>query len=267
MYLGTPVTGHAILDAVTDEPLRLDKYLAARGIGSRRTSARHVAEGRVTVNGKTVTEPGMRVDARGDRVRLDGRDVPARPEKCRTIALNKPRGYICSTSSVDGATVYELIGRTRERLVPVGRLDKNSEGLLLMSNDGDLINRLTHPRHRHTKTYRVTVSGAVNASTLRRLRSGMVVDGYRTVPATVSILREGAKPGRVVLEFVLREGRKRQIRRMCSQVGLRVHRLVRVRIAGVTLRGLEPGEWRALSKAEITRLLAEPGGDSVATSP
>lgn len=242
--------------------IRLQKFLAERGVASRRQSAQYIVEGRVRVNGRVVTEPGTHIDMEKDKVTIDGRLIEKHREAFRTIMLYKPRGYVCSTSAKQGPstrsgrsrTVYDFIKGIKERLVPVGRLDKNSEGLLLMSNDGNLVNRLTHPRYEQEKAYNVTVSGNVNYTSLGKLRSRLVIDGYRIQPAKVTILRNGERTGRLLLEFVLKEGRKRQIRKMCEQVELKVHRLVRVRIRNLTLAGLKPGQWRDLSSKEVEEL-------------
>jgi len=239
---------------VTDCGIRLQKYLAERGTASRRAAAELIRQGRVQVNGRSVQEPGWRVHPERDRVTVDGRELPRHPERARTVMLNKPRGYVCSASPRDGRTVLSLLRGVRERLVPVGRLDKDSEGLLLLSNDGGLILRLTHPRFEQEKCYRVTVSGAVDDAALAVLRAPYDFDGYRTRPAQVRRLDGGAKPGSAVLEFVLREGRKRQIRRLCEAAGLRVRRLVRTRIRRLMLGGLPTGAWRDLTAADLAAL-------------
>ncbi|MFO7869976.1 MAG: pseudouridine synthase [Kiritimatiellia bacterium] len=236
--------------------MRLEKFLADAGIASRRQCARYITAGKVRVNGKIVTEPGQRIDPVSASVTFDGRRVPARQTKRRTIALYKPRGYITSRSSVQGRTIFDLLPEFPQRLVPAGRLDKNSEGLLVLSSDGELVNRLTHPGFGHEKTYRVTVSGAAPDSAVKKLRRPAVVEGRKVKPVKVTFLREGAKNGRLVLEIVLREGRKRQIRKMCASAGLRVHRLLRVGIGRLTLEGIKPGKWRDLKKREISLLFA-----------
>ena len=238
-----------------NETVRLQKFLSERGVASRRHAAVLVEEGRVAVNGTVVKIPGARVSPTGDTVTVDGQPVEARPPKPLTIALHKPRGYICSASSSDGQTVYDLIRGVPARVVPVGRLDKNSEGLLLMSNDGEFVDRLTHPRYLQEKAYRVTVSGDVTPAVLNTLRSELVIDGHRIQPVEVRYIRKGEAAGRSVLEFILREGRKRQIRQMCQQAGLTVCRLVRTRIRGLGLGSLKPGQWRELSQDEVQGLL------------
>lgn len=239
-----------------DKGIRLQKFLAEHGVASRRRCAQFIVEGRVTVNGRVIMEPGTPIDPEKDKVTIDGRLLVGRREPCRTIMLYKPRGYVCSTSAGQGRTVYDLLEGVKERLVPVGRLDKNSEGLLLMSNDGDFVNRLTHPRYEQEKAYVATVSGNVDSASLRKLRSRLLIDGYRIQPAKVNVLRKGEKNGRFLLEFVLKEGRKRQIRKMCEQAKLKVHRLVRVRIRNLTLSGLKPGQWRNLSSKEVEELIS-----------
>lgn len=237
-----------------DEGIRLQKFLAERGVASRRGAAEVVRAGRVQVNGKVVAEPGWRLNAQSDRVTVDGRALDEAPERRRTVALNKPRGCVCSAADGDGRTVVSLLRGVSERLVPVGRLDKNSEGLLLLSNDGELTLRLTHPRYEHEKTYRVTVSGAVTEAALAILRSRLVIDGYRIRPARVEFVKAGDVPGRSVLLFVLREGRNRQIRKMCEAAGLTVRRLVRTGIGNLALGGLRPGAWRDLTPVELREL-------------
>ena len=232
--------------------IRLQKFLAERGIASRRKCAEIIQEGRITVNGAVITEPGIHVDTFTDVICIDGKKLDSSKEQRRTIMLYKPRGYICSASDKDGRTIYELIKEIPERLVPVGRLDMNSEGLLLMSNDGDLILRLTHPRFEHEKTYEVTVSGKVDERVLNVLRSRMVIDGYKIQPAKIAILRETKFVDRLVLRFILKEGRNQQIRKMCEQVGLTIHQLIRTKIGKLTLSGLTPGQWRDLRSEEIT---------------
>jgi pseudouridine synthase len=242
--------------------VRLQKYLADRGIASRRECERLIAEGRVRVNGALTSRMGVTVDPAADTVVLDGVAVSRDLERRRTLLLNKPPGYVCSASARQGRSVCELLGAVRERLVPVGRLDKDSEGLLLMSNDGQLALTLTHPRFEHEKAYAVTVAGAVSAEVLSRLRAPFTLDGSRTRPARVSVTAAGRGTA-TALEFILREGRNRQIRRMCEEVGLRVLRIVRTRVGTLTLGRLRPGEWRELSESELRQALSgAPGAGS-----
>lgn len=230
------------------------------GIASRRRSAELVKAGEVLVNGVQVFEPGHRIQNPGrDVITVSGRVVtPPRHVVLRTIMLNKPAGLICSSSDDNGPTVFECLRGIRERLVCVGRLDKESEGLLLLSNDGDLVNRLTHPRYGHHKEYIVVALGPFDEEALEFLNSAMTIDGYRIRPAQVDYLErlpDGRHAARHRLRFVLGEGRNRQIRNMCELAGLRVQSLVRTAINGLRLpRDLRPGQWRDLTSADFERL-------------
>lgn len=234
---------------------RLQNVLAHAGVASRRGAATLIASGVVTVDGVVVREPGARV-APGVAIRVNGRPLVA-AARTRTIVLNKPVGVLSTMSDpFGGRTVAELV-RTPERLVPVGRLDRDSEGLLLMSNDGDLVNRLTHPRFAHRKTYLVKVAGRWSADKLATLRSPLTLDdGYTIRPVPVEEVRDLGANVRL-LRFVLREGRKRQIRKMCSAAHLVVLSLTRVAVGAFELPpDLAPGAWRDLTAAEIERLFA-----------
>lgn len=237
---------------------RLQNVLAHAGIASRRGAAAVIESGRVTVDGIVVREPGFRVDPSASKISVDGRPVGA-PEPKRTIMLNKPAGVLSTVSDpFGGKTVVDIIrGKVPERLVPVGRLDKDSEGLLLMSNDGDLALRLTHPRYEHEKTYLVRVAGRWTDDKLRILRGPVEMpDGYVTRPAPVEVVRVG-RDNVHELVFKLREGRKRQIRYMCSAAHLVVLSLKRTAIGALRLPDdLKPGEWRDLTKEETDALLS-----------
>ena len=239
---------------------RLQNVLSHAGVASRRRAAEMIEAGRVTVDGIVVSRPCERVDPAAARICVDGAPLAAGEAK-RTIMLYKPAGVLSSTSDpFGGRTVADLVrGQVAERLVPVGRLDRDSEGLLLMSNDGDLTLRLTHPRFEHEKTYVVKVAGRWSEEKLRILRGPVKMpDGYVTRPAPVTVLRRQAD-NTALLEFHLREGRKRQIRYMCSAAHLVVLSLVRVAIGGLRLPpDLRPGEWRDLSAEEIRRALSTP---------
>ena len=239
---------------------RLQNVLSHAGVASRRRAAEMIEAGRVTVDGIVVSRPCERVDPAAARICVDGAPLAAGEAK-RTIMLYKPAGVLSSTSDpFGGRTVADLVrGQVAERLVPVGRLDRDSEGLLLMSNDGDLTLRLTHPRFAHEKTYVVKVAGRWSEEKLRILRGPVKMpDGYVTRPAPVTVLRRQAD-NTALLEFRLREGRKRQIRYMCSAAHLVVLSLVRVAIGGLRLPpDLRPGEWRDLSAEEIRRALSTP---------
>ena len=233
---------------------RLQNILSHAGVASRRKAAEIVAEGRVTVDGVVVKEAGARFDPAAVRIAVDGRPLAA-PEKTRTVMLYKPIGVLSSTSDPFGGETVSNIVRTPERLVPVGRLDKDSEGLLLMSNDGDLVLRLTHPRFEHEKTYVVRAAGRWSDENLKVLRGPVKMpDGYVTRPVPVKVL-SGPVNNVTTLEFRLREGRKRQIRYMCSAAHLVVVSLRRVAVGRLALDpALKPGEWRDLTDDELEML-------------
>ena len=235
---------------------RLQNILAKAGIASRRASAAIIEAGRVTVDGIVETAPGGRFDPSQCRIAVDGVDIPA-PEKKRTVMMYKPAGVLSTVSDpFGGQTVADLIrGKVRERLVPVGRLDKDSEGLLLLTNDGDLALRLTHPRYGHEKTYLVKVAGKWSEEKLKILRSpAEMPDGYVARPAKVRLLKVNAD-NTALLEFKLGEGRKRQIRYTCSAAHLTVLFLKRIAIGGLFLpKEMKSGEWRDLSSGEIAML-------------
>lgn len=232
---------------------RLQNILAHAGVASRRGAATLIESGVVTVDGLVVKEPGARFDA-GVEIKVNGKRI-AEEETHRTIVLYKPVGVLSTMSDpFGGRTVAELV-RTPERLVPIGRLDKDSEGLLLMSNDGTLVNELTHPRFNHTKTYLVKVAGRWSEEKLRTLRSPLTLDdGYTIRPVPVELVEDYGN-GMRLLKFVLSEGRKRQIRKMCSAAHLVVLTLKRVRVGNFELpRELQPGEWRDLTDSELKQL-------------
>jgi 23S rRNA pseudouridine2605 synthase len=226
--------------------VRLAKYLAHAGVASRRAAEQLVAAGRVSVGGEPVTDPALDVDE-SSGVAVDGR--PVVPEPHEVHALNKPAGVVSTARDTHGRpTVVELV-RSRRRLYPVGRLDADSTGLILLTNDGELAERLTHPRYGVEKVYRARVQPArVSQRALGALRRGVELEDGKTAPARVRQPRPG------VLEITIREGRKRQVRRMCEAVGHRVVELQRVAFGPLGLRGLEPGQSRRLSRAEVERL-------------
>ena len=232
---------------------RLQNILSHAGVASRRGAATLIESGVVTVDGLVVKEPGARFDA-GVEIKVNGKRIAAE-ETHRTIVLYKPVGVLSTMSDpFGGRTVAELV-RTPERLVPIGRLDKDSEGLLLMSNDGTLVNELTHPRFNHTKTYLVKVAGRWSEEKLRTLRSPLTLDdGYTIRPVPVELVEDYGN-GMRLLKFVLSEGRKRQIRKMCSAARLVVLTLKRVKVGSFELPiELQPGEWRDLTDSELKQL-------------
>lgn len=235
---------------------RLQNVLARAGVASRRASAALIEEGAVTVDGLVVREPGARIDPARVAIRVRGRALETTGRR-RTIVLYKPVGVLSTMSDpFGGRTVADLVS-VPERLVPVGRLDKDSEGLLLMSNDGDLVNRLTHPRFEHEKTYLVRVAGRWSEEKLATLRSPLTLDdGYTIRPVPVEVVRL-LENNTCLLKFVLKEGRKRQIRKMCSAAHLVVLSLKRVKVGAFELpKDLKPGEWRDLADDEVKALFA-----------
>ncbi len=247
------MTTHMNQNPSRNPPVRLQKLLAAAGIAARRHAETLIREGRVKVNGE-VAHLGQRADAVHDRISVDDRMIQLPTAVHRAYLLYKPRGRVCTRAAGEGRTVFQLFPDAGPTLLTAGRLDKQSEGALLLSDNGEWINRWTHPSCAHAKVYRVTVSGPIRGETFRILNAPMTIDGYPTRPAQVRFIRPGAQPGRMVLEFVLREGRNRQIRKMCEQVDLTVRRLIRTRIGPLTLAGLKPGQWRALTADELKKL-------------
>ncbi len=234
---------------------RLNKVLAQAGIASRRGADALIAAGRITVNGAVVTDLGRQVDPAVDEIRLDGEPVDPRRAQHTYLALHKPRGVVTTVSDPQGRpTVLDYVPR-EVRLFPVGRLDLASEGLVLLTDDGDLAQRLTHPRFSQPKEYRVKISGTPPETTLAAWREGVWLEDGRTAPAEVRL--ESTTGAGTWLRFVLREGRNRQIRRMIEPFHHTVHRLIRVRIGPVTLGDLAPGAWRALTPAELAALTGE----------
>ncbi len=235
--------------------MRLQKYISRAGYCSRRHAETLIVEGKVAVNGNVVTQLGAKVDPDRDRVVVEGKKLSLQ-EKPLYIALNKPAGYVTSCDHPGEKIVMDLLKGVKERVYPVGRLDKDSTGLLLLTNDGKLHLCLTHPSFDHEKEYLVTVAEPIPAGALKAFEKGLKILGSKTRPARVKIL----SPTR--FKIVLKEGKNRQIRRMVRKVGNRVVELKRIRVANVRLGNLPEGKWRHLSEAEKKHLLA-----SVSSSP
>ena len=225
------------------ELIRLQKYLSRAGVCSRRKGEEYIQEGRVTVNGIVVTRLGTKVDPANDLIRWDGKLVHLHQEHIY-IALNKPEGVVSSCDHPGEKTVVDLV-HANQRVVPVGRLDKDTSGLLLMTNDGQMHHKLTHPSFDHEKEYEVTVDKNITDGALSKLARGLLLKGRRTRPAKVK--RRSHRQFRITLQ----EGRNRQIRRMVRKVGCQVVQLSRIRIACIRLGALEPGQWRYLEEAEV----------------
>ncbi len=237
--------------------VRLNKILARAGVASRRAADRMIEEGRVKVNGRVIRDLGEKADDAADRVEVDGRPVGG-GEAPVYILLNKPEGVVTTLADERGRrTVRDLLPARGPRVFPVGRLDADSTGLLLLTNDGDLAYRLTHPRYEVPKVYVAGIEGRVGDDDLEPLRAGVFVDGKRTAPAGARVLRHAGP--RTVVRVEIHEGRKREVRRMFEAIGMAVASLERTDFAGLSLRGLKRGEWRYLTSAEVRKLRSEAG--------
>ena len=238
--------------------VRLQKFMAEQGVASRRKSEDLIRAGKVKVNGH-VAEISMKINPRKDLVTVGKQKLTnVKNRKMVYVMLNKPRGYVTTVSDELGRkTVMDLLPDFGCRIYPVGRLDKDSEGLLLLTNDGSFTNCMTHPSHEYAKVYRVTVRPAVNDDILFNLRNGIEIDGRMTAPCEVTVLTE--EENRVVLEFILHEGRNRQIRKMCESQGLEVARLKRISIGPVKLGMLKQGDYRELTEQDVKKLLRSAG--------
>ncbi len=234
--------------------MRLQKLLSERGISSRRGAEELIREGKVKVNGHTA-QLGEKVDDHQDIVTVRGKKLGKAPMPVY-LMLNKPRGYVTTLQDEQGRKcVADLVHDAGTRVYPVGRLDRESEGLLLMTNDGDFANAITHPSQHVPKVYRVSLRGAVSEDSLRALNQGLEIEGRHTAPARVTVMQ--TVPERTVVEVVLTDGRNREIRRMCEAAELEVLRLRRIAIGPVRLGGLKTGDWRHLTADEVRRLLLE----------
>lgn len=232
---------------------RIQKILSSRGVASRRHAEELITAGRVTCNG-SICRLGDTADPEVDQIMLDGRELPSRKEHTYII-LHKPRGYITTLyDERDRRTVAQLVADCGCRVYPVGRLDMDSEGLLLLTNDGELANKWMHPRHGIDKVYHVTVRGYSDQA-CARLRQPVVIDGYKIRTPNVEILKAAQSPDeKAILQVTIHEGRNRQVRRMCDMAGMRVVRLVRVQEGCLQLDDLPLGKWRYLSKEEIKKI-------------
>ena len=228
--------------------IRLQKFLSQAGVCSRRRGEKYILDGRVTVNGEKVTRLGVKVDPDSDRIELDGQVVES-SEETIYIALNKPEGFVTSCDHPGEKIVLDLIS-VAQRVYPVGRLDKDSTGLLLLTNDGAAHHRLSHPSFDHEKEYEVTLEKPITGGALKKLEAGVLLKASRTRPARIKKLTPRK------FKIILQEGRNRQIRRMVNKVGGKVIGLKRIRIADITLGNLGRGKWRYLSQKEVNQLRA-----------
>lgn len=237
------------------EKIRLQKFFTDNKIMSRRNAERVIEAGNVKINGITA-KLGDKVDPESDTVTFNGKIIKNDASRKRYIMLNKPLGYVTTTSDEKGReTVLSLLDGVGERVYPVGRLDMYSEGLLILTNDGELTNRLTHPKHNMPKTYSVIIKGDISPDALHTLNSPMEIDGYKLKPVKVHIVSQ--KNGATNTLFTLNEGRNRQIRKMCQACGLTIMRLTRISVGKLKLGELERGKWRELNENEVKYLLGE----------
>lgn len=241
---------------MTDGKVRLQKYLAECGVASRRKSEELIEQGKVKVNGNRASI-GDKINPKRDTVTVNGKKI-IKQKNCTYILLHKPRGFITTMSDeMDRKCVAELIKDVPGRVYPVGRLDRDSEGMLLFTNDGEFANAMTHPTRHVPKTYRVTVRPTITEEQITKLATGVMVDDRMTAPAEVRVITK--QEGRVVLEIILYEGRNRQIRKMCEEVGLEVARLKRTAIGSIKLGMLKQGAYRELTDDEVRKLMIAAG--------
>jgi 23S rRNA pseudouridine2605 synthase len=232
---------------------RLQKVLAQAGVASRRKCEEYIEAGRVQVNDKTVTTLGVKVDPAVDAIKVDGR--PINRQRMQYLLFNKPKGVITSTTDPEGRNVVsDYIKDVKERVYPVGRLDYDSEGILLLTNDGELANLLTHPRHHVPKTYHVTVKGVPHGDLLDKLRAGIKLEDGVTAPAEVEYVDINPEKNETIVSITIHEGRNRQVRRMFDAISYPVIKLKRIQFGTLLLAGLQRGKHRALSKTEIEEL-------------
>lgn len=238
------------------EEVRLQKYLAEAGIASRRKAEELIQQGKIKVNKQVVTELGTKINPKKDQVEYEGNIVTIKNEKVY-ILLNKPIGYVTTAKDqFNRDSVLDLV-KVKQRIVPVGRLDMYTSGALLLTNDGDFVYQVTHPKHEIEKTYTVTIKGMITKEEIEMLKKGVKIENYMTRPAKVKILKIEEEKDQSRLEITIHEGKNRQVRKMCESVGHKVLALHRSKIAGIGVKDLPLGKWRYLSKNEINKILSE----------
>lgn len=235
---------------------RLQKYLAECGIASRRKCEEYILQGKIQVNGKTITELGVKVNPEKDKITFEGKNVKQEERKVY-ILLNKPIGYVTTSDEQFGRDKVLDLVKVRERVVPVGRLDMYTSGALILTNDGDFVYKVTHPKHEITKTYTVTVKGIIKNEEVEQLRKGVKIDDYTTRPAKVKILKTDKEKDISRLEITIHEGKNRQVRRMCESVGRKVIALHRSKIGNIGVKDIELGKWRYLKDFEVNTLIGK----------
>lgn len=236
------------------EEIRLQKYIAKSGVASRRKAEELILEGKIQVNGKTITELGTKVNPEKDIVTYNGKRLKIE-EEFVYILLNKPIGYVTTVKDQFGRdSVLDLV-KIKEHLVPVGRLDMYTSGALILTNDGDFVYKVTHPKHEIEKTYTVTIKGIVKNEEVEMLRKGVKIEDYTTKPAKVKILKTDEEKNISRLEITIHEGKNRQVRKMCDLVGHKVLALHRSKIAGIGVKDIPLGKWRFMKEKEIRKIL------------
>ena len=235
---------------------RLQKYLAECGIASRRKCEEYILQGKVQVNGKTITELGVKVNPEKDKITFEGKNVKQEDKKVY-ILLNKPIGYVTTSDEQFGRDKVLDLVKVRERVVPVGRLDMYTSVALILTNDGDFVYKVTHPKHEITKTYTVTVKGIIQNEEVEQLKNGVKIDDYITRPAKVKILKTDEEKDISRLEITIHEGKNRQVRKMCESVGRKVIALHRSKIGNIGVKDIELGKWRYLKSFEVKTLIGE----------
>ena len=233
---------------------RLQKYLAECGIASRRKCEEYILQGKVQVNGKTITELGVKVNTEKDKITFEGKNVKQEERKVY-ILLNKPIGYVTTSDEQFGRDKVLDLVKVRERVVPVGRLDMYTSGAIILTNDGDFVYKVTHPKHEIEKTYTVTIKGIIKKEEVENLRAGVDIGGYVTKPAKVKILKTDEEKNQSRLEITIHEGKNRQVRKMCESIKHKVLALHRSKIAGIEVKDIPLGKWRYLKKEEISKIL------------
>ena len=230
---------------------RLQKYLASCGIASRRKCEEYILQGKVSINGKTVKELGIKVNPQTDKIYFEGKEIKKSKEQPVYILLNKPIGYVTTVKDqFNRDTVLDLV-KVKERIVPVGRLDMYTSGALILTNDGDFVYKVTHPKHEIEKTYTVTLKGIIQNDEVEKLRKGVQIEDYTTKPAKVKILKIVQEKNISRLEIIIHEGKNRQVRKMCEAIGKKVLALHRSKIGKIGVKDLKLGEWRYLTEKEI----------------
>lgn len=237
------------------EEIRLQKYLAQAGVASRRKAEELICQGKIKVNNEIVTELGVKINPKKDKVEFQGKRVVVQEDKVY-ILLNKPIGYVTTAKDqFNRDSVLDLV-KVKQRIVPVGRLDMYTSGALILTNDGDFVYQVTHPKHEIEKTYTVTLKGLVSRQAVEQLKEGVIIEDYKTRPAKVKILKIEEEKKQSRLEITIHEGKNRQIRKMCETVGYSVLALHRSKIAGIGVKDIPLGKWRYLKEQERKKILA-----------